>query len=123
MMLSMFLFFLLISVVLFFVGFYYSGGIKYGSQWFKLASAFLIFMCGLIVLTDGVEFRSGSTITELSANTTIITYDYYEMVGTFEGSYGLSALLIILGMGLFVYSILEIKNISNAREDYNEEED
>ena len=123
MILSIFLFFLFFALALFMIGFKYVGELKYGSQLFHIGSSFLILMCGLIVLTQGVEFRSGSNITEVNSTYTVITYNYTTLAGTFEGSYGLSALLICLSIALFIYTFFEFKYEKNKKVEYSEEEE
>ena len=123
MILQTFLFFLFFALALFVLGFKYIGELKYGSQIFHFASAFLILMCGLIVLVDGLDFRSGASITEVNSTSTVISYEYNKLDGSFNGSYGLSALLLILSLLLFFYTITEIKYIKNKPSEYSEEED
>lgn len=124
MILSIFLFFLFLSIGLFIFGFKYSGELKYGSQVFHIGSAFLLLMCGLIVLTQGIDFKIGSNVTQIDATHTNIIYTYDTIKG-FEGSHGLSILLIMLSLAIFIYTFFEFKyaksNSQNSTE-YSEEE-
>lgn len=101
----------------------YKGELMYGAQAFHIASAFLILMCGLIVLVQGLDFRSGSSITEVNSSTTAITYEYTTLPGDFQGSYGLSALLLILSLALFLYTFFEFKYKKNTPISYSEEQE
>jgi uncharacterized membrane protein len=125
MILSIFLFFLFTSIGLAIAGFMYKGELKYGAQLFHIASSFLLLMCGLIILTQGVEFKTGSIVNTINATTTNITYTYDSIRGGLQGSYGLSYLLILLSFAFFLYTFFEIKyskkNELNNK-DYGEEE-
>jgi len=125
MILSIFLFFLFLSLTLFIVGLYYKGELKYGSQLFHIGSAFLLLMCGLIIMALGVDFKTGSTITTINTTTTNISYTYTTIQGAMSGSYGTSVLFIMLSLALFIYTFFEFryakKNSENSVE-YSEEE-
>ena len=123
MILSIFLFFVFFALALFILGFTNLGEFEYSPQMFKIGSAFLIFMCGIIVLTQGLEFKSGSLVNVINSSSTEINYQYTTLSGTFQGSYGLSALLIVIGLALFLYAIMEIRHIKNNPKSYSEEED
>ena len=123
MILSIFLFFLFFALGLFILGFFYSGELKFGRQIFQISSSFMILMCGLLVLSQGLDFKSGSIVNTVNSTTTNITYSYTHLAGSFQGSYGLSAILIIISLGLFFYSIVEVRTVKNRRVEYSEEEE
>jgi hypothetical protein len=124
MILSIFLFFLFLSLALFIIGFKYKGELKYGSQLFHIGSAFLLLMCGLIILALGVEFKSGSIINTINTTHTNITYSYTTIQGAMSGSYGTSVLFIMLSLALFIYAFFEFKYAKKNSEnvEYCEEE-
>lgn len=122
MILSMFLFFLILAIALFVAGFFYIGELKFGSQILHIASAFLILMCGLIMLVQGVDFKVGSIITEINSTSTIISYEYETMSGLLVGSNGVSLILIMLSFALFIYTFYEFKYAKNNN-NYSEEEE
>ena len=125
MILSIFLFFLFLSIGLFILGFKYVGELKYGSQLFHIGSAFLLLMCGLIILAQGVEFKSGLIVNTINATSTNITYTYTTIQGAMSGSYGTSVLFIMLSLALFIYTFFEFRYGKKNRQDnteYSEEE-
>lgn len=126
MILSIFLFFLFSSIGLFILGFKYVGELKHGSQLFHIGSGFLLLMCGLIVLTSGVEFKTGSTVTEVNMTATDISYHYQTIQGGLSGSYGISILLIMLSLAILIYTFFEFRyaNKNSLRnQSYSEEDD
>lgn len=123
MILSIFLFLLFFAIGLFIAGFFYVGELKYGSQILHIASCFLILMCGLIVLTQGIDFKIGSTITEYNSTTTVVSYQYESFKGLLEGSSGISLILIMLSFAMFIYTFFEFKYERNKSHNYSEEED
>jgi len=122
MILSIFLFLLFFAIGLFIAGFFYVGELKYGSQILHIASCFLILMCGLIVLTQGIDFKIGSVITEYNSTTTVVNYEYQSLKGLLEGSNGISLILIMLSFAMFIYTFFEFK-YSKDNNTYSEEED
>jgi hypothetical protein len=121
MILSILLFFLIFGLVLFVGGFLYIGHLKYGSQILHIAGAFLILMCGLIILVQGIEFKTGSIITTINTTSTVIDYQYTSLKGLQE-SFGVSVILIFIAFAMFLYSFFEIK-YDKGNTNYSEEED
>jgi hypothetical protein len=89
---------------------------------FHIGSAFLLLMCGLIVLVQGVDFRDGYFLTNSNGTDTQISYTYTSIQGL-EGSSGISVLLIMLSIALFIYTFFEFKYVRNRGVSYSEEED
>lgn len=123
MIIEIFMFFLLLSLSLFILGFKYIGELKYGSQLFHIGSAFLLLMCGLIVLAQGVDFKTGSVIDSSNSTSVVVSYTYTTLQGGLESSSGVSILLIMLSLALFLYIFFEFKYIKSKPTNYSEEDD
>jgi uncharacterized membrane protein len=92
-----------------------------GAMW--IASGFMIFMSGLIVWVDGVQYKTGSQIL-MNGTSYVVSDTYSSLQGGVSSSHGLNLILVFIGLGiLFSYAMFIKEKNDKEGTSYSEESD
>ena len=80
-------------------------GYQYDSEILRMIGFTIIFICGLLVVTDDISYVSGSNVVEVNTSTTVITKNYTVYENT-----SLGVMLATIGAISFFLTLFELRN-------------
>lgn len=117
--------FLGFSILFFAFSFKYKNEYPSESHIVMIVATFFMLMCGLFVLTLGVQFTSPNATYNITDTQIIVSHSTYTLQGSLSQSYGLSWALIMLAFAMGIITALSWRDYSmNKRRNitYSEEE-
>jgi hypothetical protein len=80
-------------------------GYQYDSEILRMIGFTMIFICGVLVITDDISYVSGSNVVEINTSTTVITKNY-----TLYENTSLGVMLATIGAVSFFLTLFELRN-------------
>jgi len=80
-------------------------GYQYDSEILRMIGFTIIFISGLLVVSDDISYVSGSNIVEINSSTTVVTKNYT----TYENT-SLGIMLATIGAVSFFLTLFELRN-------------